>query len=129
MKSERYNKNIKTVDGYIKNFPKDIAVKLESIRKIVKKSAPQVEEKISYGMPGYKLGGMLVYFAAWKQHIALYAMPSGTKAFPKELAQYKTSKGTIQFPLDKKLPLGLIEKIVKFRVKENTLKLGLKKKK
>lgn len=126
MESSRYNKNLKTVDQYIKSFPKNVSVKLTAIRNIVKKYAPQAEEKISYGMPGYKLGGMLVYFAAWKNHVALYAMPSGTKAFEKELAKYETSKSTVQFPLDKPLPIALITKIVKFRVKENMAKVKSK---
>ena len=123
MQSSRYNKNLKTVDQYIVSFPKDVGEKLKTIRAIIKKAAPQAEEKISYGMPGYKLGGMLVYFAAWKNHVALYAMPSGVKAFQKELQKYETSKSTIQFPLNKPLPTALITKMVKFRVQENMAKV------
>jgi uncharacterized protein YdhG (YjbR/CyaY superfamily) len=80
-------------------------------------------------MPAYKYKGMLVYFAGYKNHIGLYPTASGVKVFEKELAKYKTSKGAIQFPLDKSLPLPLIKKIIKYRVKENEKKEELKLKK
>lgn len=84
---------------------------------------PDAEESISYGMPAYKLNGKaLVYFAAFKNHIGFYATPSGHSEFTMELSKYKQGKGSVQFPLDKPLPSGLITKIVKFRVKENLQK-------
>ena len=112
-------KSYKTVDLYISSFPPSVAKKLETIRSIVKKSAKGVEEKVSYGMAGYKLNGVLVYFGGFKDHVSLFAMPSAVKAFKKDLKDFKTSKGTIQFPLDKPLPTTLIKKIVTYRVKEN----------
>ncbi len=113
----------KNTDDYIKSFPKDVRQRLEQIRTIIKNTAPDAEESISYGMPAYKLKGKpLVYFAAFKNHIGFYATPSGHSEFAKELSKYKQGKGSVQFPLDKPLPLGLITKIVKFRVKENLQK-------
>jgi uncharacterized protein YdhG (YjbR/CyaY superfamily) len=112
----------KTVDGYIKMFPKDIAERLTAIRKIIQKLAPRAEEGISYGMPSYKLNGPLVYFAGFKNHIGLYALPKTGVVFQKELSSYKTSKGTVQFQHTEPLPLPLIRKIVTYRVKENKAK-------
>lgn len=101
---------------------------LEQMRNIISKAAPAAEEIISYAMPAYRLHGNLVYFAAYKNHLGFYPSSSGVKTFEKELAGYKCSKGAIQFPLDKPLPVKLITRIVKFRVKENTEKAKLKKK-
>jgi uncharacterized protein YdhG (YjbR/CyaY superfamily) len=114
------------VDEYIAIFPEAIRSKLESLREAVRKAAPGTEEIISYNMPAYKLNGILVYFAAYKSHIGFYPTATGIEAFKKELSGYKTSRGTVQFPLDEKLPIALITKIVKYRVKEN---LDKKKKK
>jgi len=115
------------VDTYIKSFPKDVALKLQSIRAIVKKTAKDAEEVLSYQMPAYKLNGMLIYFAAFKNHIGFYPFSSAIKFFKKDLVKYKTSKGTVQFPLDEPLPLQLIRKIILFRVKENLNKNGNRK--
>lgn len=124
------NKNkAKTVEEYIASFPKPLQSKLKTIRKIVKKNAPDALEKIGYGMPSYNYLGALLYFAAYQKHIGLYAMPTTIVHFEKQLAKYDTSKGTIRFDIDKKLPEGLITKIVKFRVKENIDKKKLKKNK
>lgn len=113
----------KNINDYIKSFPKDVCQRLEQIRTIIKYAAPDAEESLSYAMPAYKLNGKpLVYFAAFKNHIGFYATPSGHSEFAKELSKYKQGKGSVQFPLDKPLPLGLITKIVKFRVKENLQK-------
>lgn len=117
------NTNIKTVDQYIKLFPKDISLRLKTVREIVRKATPKATENISYGMPAYKLNGILVYFAAYKNHIGFYPMKKVILSFKKELLNYKTSKGTVQFPHDKPLPVGLITKIVKMRVKENLSKV------
>jgi uncharacterized protein YdhG (YjbR/CyaY superfamily) len=118
----------KDVDSYIDTFPKDTQELLEKIRTTIRKAAPKAEEVISYQMPAYKLEGVLVYFAGYKQHIGFYPMPSALREFKKELSIYKGSKGAVQFPLDKPLPLTLITKMVKFRVSENKKKAKEKKK-
>jgi uncharacterized protein YdhG (YjbR/CyaY superfamily) len=112
-------KQFKTIDEYIKTFPKDIQGILEKMRQTVKKAAPEAIESISYQMPAFKLSGKnIVYFAAWKKHIGFYPTPSDTEAFKKELSQYKVSKGSIQFPLDIQIPYELVKKIVIFRMKD-----------
>ena len=116
-----------TVDSYIAQQPESVQPVLQQLRNTIKKAAPHAEEVISYQMPAYKLNGMLVYFAAWKEHIGFYPASAGVSRFSDKLAKYNTSKGTIQFPLSEKLPLKLISDIVKFRVKENEAKT-LKKK-
>ena len=110
------------IDEYISLFPKDVQAILESLRQTIHKAAPKAEEAISYQMPTFKLNGNLVHFAAYKNHVGFYPTPSGIGAFKKELSKYKGSKGAVQFPIDEKLPLGLITKIVKFRVKEDLAK-------
>ena len=89
------------------------------MRLTVKRAAPQAKERISYGIPAFTLNGMLVWFAAFKNHIGFYPRTSAMAAFKKELSAYKRAKGSVQFPFDKPLPLPLISRIVKFRVKEN----------
>jgi uncharacterized protein YdhG (YjbR/CyaY superfamily) len=120
--------NYTTVDGYIAAFPKETQALLQQLRKTIKAAAPKAEEIISYGMPGYKYHGMLVYFAGYKNHIGFYGTPTAHESFKKALAIYKSGKGSVQFPLDKPLPLALVTKIVKFRVKANEEKLAAKKK-
>jgi len=115
--------NFQTIDEYIKTFPRDIQKILEAVRKTIKESAPDAEETISYQIPTFKLNGNLVHFAAFKNHIGFYPTPSGQKAFQKELSVYKSGKGSIQFPIDKPIPLSRIKKIVKHRVKENSTKI------
>lgn len=110
------------IDKYIKKFPEEVQEKLEILRRVIKENAPDAVEKISYGMPTFYLNGNLVHFAAYSGHIGFYPAPSGIEAFKDQRAVYKTSKGAIQFPLDEDLPLGLIRKIVKFRVEENSNK-------
>jgi uncharacterized protein YdhG (YjbR/CyaY superfamily) len=116
-----------TVDDYIASFPKNIQDILESVRATIQKAAPKAKEKISYGMPTFDLHGTLVHFAAFKNHIGFYATPTGHGQFQKALSQYKSGKGSVQFPLDEPMPLELIGKIVKFRVKENLAKVEEKK--
>jgi uncharacterized protein YdhG (YjbR/CyaY superfamily) len=116
-----------TINDYIASFPKDVQKILESIRETVQKAAPEATEKISYGMPTFVLNGNLVHFAAFKNHIGFYPVPSGIEKFKKELSKYKGAKGSVQFPLDEPMPLELIRKIVKFRVKENLAKAKEKK--
>jgi uncharacterized protein YdhG (YjbR/CyaY superfamily) len=116
----REKKKFQTVDEYIKTFPEDVQIILEKIRQTIRKAAPEAVEAISYGIPTFKLNGRyLVYFAAWKNHIGFYPMPSGAKAFKKELSVYKQGKGSIQFPLDRPIPYDLVYKIVSFRIKDN----------
>jgi uncharacterized protein YdhG (YjbR/CyaY superfamily) len=111
------------INTYIANYPKDVQLLLKKMRATIKKAAPKAEEAISYGIPTYKLNGNLVHFGAFKGHVSFFPTASGTAAFKKEISKYKVTKGTVQFPLDKPLPLGLITKIVRFRVKENSKKL------
>ncbi len=116
----------KNFEDYLDGFPKDVQQRLQKLRLTVKKAAPQAKEKISYGIPAFTLNGMLVWFAAFKSHIGFYPRTSAIAAFKKELSAYKGAKGSVQFPFDKPLPLALISRIVRFRVKEN---LGKSKKK
>lgn len=119
----------KDIDGYIARFPKETQKLLKQLRAATKKAAPQAEEVISYGMPAFKLNGMLVWFAAHTKHIGFYPRISAITAFKKELSVYKGAKGSVQFPFDKLLPIGLITRIVKFRVKENARRAESKNKK
>jgi uncharacterized protein YdhG (YjbR/CyaY superfamily) len=114
----------KDIDEYIAGFPENIQKILEQIRATVKKAAPDAEETIKYAMPTFTLNGNLVYFAAFKNHIGFYPAPTGDEAFKKDLSVYKTGKGSVQFPIDKPMPLNLITKIVKLRVKKNLEKEG-----
>jgi uncharacterized protein YdhG (YjbR/CyaY superfamily) len=116
----------KNIDEYIATFPREVQQKLEAMRSAIKHSAPKAEEAIKYAMPTFVMNGNLVHFAAFKNHIGFYPAPMGIKAFEKELSVYKGGKGSVQFPLDKPLPLALIKKIVKFRVQKNQEKTKLK---
>jgi uncharacterized protein YdhG (YjbR/CyaY superfamily) len=109
----------KDFDDYFSQQIPEVQILLEQMRQTIKKAAPEAEEVISYNMPAFKYHGMLVYFAAYKNHIGFYATPTGHSEFKEELSIYKQGKGSVQFPLTKPLPLDLITKIVKFRVKEN----------
>lgn len=117
---------VKDIDTYIALQPMEVREILEQVRHAISSVAPKAEEVISYGMPAFKYYGMLVYFAAFKKHIGFYSLPSGHKAFEKELSGYKQGKGSVQFPLDKPMPLTLIKKMVKFRMKENLEKFKIK---
>lgn len=116
----------KNTDDYIGQFPEKQQAALEQIRKTIRTAAPAAEEVISYQMPAYRQNGMLVYFAGYENHVGFYPTPSGIEAFKKELAVYKGAKGSVQFPIDEPLPLGLIKKIVQFRIKENAEKNNIK---
>jgi uncharacterized protein YdhG (YjbR/CyaY superfamily) len=118
----------KTVDEYLSAFPAGTKAILKEFRKTIRQAAPQAEELISYNIPAFTLQGRLVYYAAFKNHIGFYPVSSAIKTFQKDLSGYKTSKGTIQFPIDKPIPFGLITRIVKFRVKENLEKAKAKNK-
>lgn len=112
----------KTVEEYIGMFPPDVRKILQKVRQAIKRVAPGAGETISYQMPAYKLNGVLVYFAAYKNHIGFYPTASGIDAFKKELSPYKSSKGAVQFPLGKPIPYDLIERIVIYRVEEDRKK-------
>lgn len=114
------------IDTYIAQFPEDVRIKLEEIRAIVRKHAPDAVEKISYGIPTFDLNGNLVHFAGYKAHVGFYPGASGIEAFQHEFTKYKWARGSVQFPLDKKLPKTLIAKMVKYRVVQN-LEKGTKK--
>lgn len=107
-----------SIDAYIEGFPKEIQDILEEIRATVKKAAPNATETIKYDMPTFVQNGNLVHFAAFKKHIGFYPAPTGDKAFEEALKGYKTGKGSIQFPLDKPMPLELITRLVKLRVED-----------
>lgn len=110
----------KDINEYITGFPQSVRVILEALRATIKKAAPEAEETISYAIPAFKLKGrMLVYFAAFKNHVSLYPAPRTNEVFKEELSHYKGGKGTVQFPLSEPIPLPLVAKIVKFRAKEN----------
>ena len=117
------------IDEYIAGLPKDIQKILEELRSTISKAAPGAEETINYGIPTFTLNGNLVHFAAFKNHIGFYPTPGGIEAFKKELSVYEGAKGSVQFPIEKPLPLALVTKIVKFRVKENAERAKAKKKK
>lgn len=116
-----------SVDEYIAMADPKAKKALKEIRKTIKSAAPKAEEVISYQIPGYKYHGMLAFFAAWKDHISFYPAPWGAEALKKEMSGYKGSKGTIKFPLDKPMPLTLIKKMVKYRIKENEMRAAFKK--
>lgn len=108
----------KDIDEYIATFPEDVQIILEKIRNTIHEAAPDATEAISYQMPTFKLNGNLVHFAAYKKHIGFYPTPNGVSGFKEELSKYPTSKGAVQFPLDRPIPYDLIKRIVKFRVGE-----------
>jgi uncharacterized protein YdhG (YjbR/CyaY superfamily) len=108
-----------SVEQYFSKLSEPAKTRMEQMRETIKKAAPGAEEVISYNIPAFKSNGMLVWYAAYAHHIGLYPRASGIEAFKKELAGYKNAKGSVQFPLDRPLPVGLIKKIVKYRVKEN----------
>ena len=116
-----------SIDEYIKGFPDTVQELLQQVRNTIRFAAPEAEEAISYAIPTFKLNGNLVHFAAFKNHIGFYPAPTGMKEFEKDLSPYAKGKGSVQFPLDQPLPLDLITKIVKYRVKQNLSKPGKKK--
>lgn len=119
-----------TIDAYIEGFSPDVQKILQKIRKIIKQAAPGAEESISYNMPTFKLRGhYLIYFAAYKKHIALYPVPTGSKEFNEKVSAFQTGKGTLQFPLDRPIPYQLITEVVEFGIRENLAKTETKGKK
>ena len=120
------NKKPKDVDSYIAEAPKEARAKLKEMRTLIKQTAPDATEKISYGMPYYAYKGRLAYFSHWKTHVGLYIPTPVIEVHEKELAKYSTDKATVRFPLDKKLPGTLIKKLVKARLKLNEAGKGKK---
>jgi len=110
---------MKTIDEYIETFEPKIKKTLNEMRNFIKKEVPEAAEKISYGMPTFYLNGNLIHFAAFKNHYSLFPSPSGIDAFEKELAPYRTGKGTLRFSIDKPIPWEIIRKVIQFRKAEN----------
>lgn len=117
-----------SVEAYIAQFPLPTQRLLRQLRKTIRSAAPKAEECISYGIAGYKQNGVLIYFAGFQHHVSVYPAPRTDPAFRKELMGYKGGKGTVQFPLDSPLPLELVERMVRFRLKQNESKAAVKKK-
>jgi len=116
-----------TIDEYIADFPENVQPHLEKVRAAIRKAAPDAEEAIKYSMPTFVLNGNLIHFAGWTSHVGLYPGSKPIEMFKDELAKYEISKGTVRFPLDKPIPLGLIGKITKYCVKRNSERMAAKK--
>ena len=113
------NNNAADIDEYISTFPAETRKLLQQLRATIRKAAPRAEETISYGMPAFRQHRVLVYFAGYARHIGFYPTGTGIAAFKAELSAYKHSKGAVQFPLDKPLPLALIRRMVQYKVRED----------
>ena len=109
----------KTIEEYIGSAPVEVQERLWQLHKAIQTAAPGAAEALKWSMPAYSYQKILVTFAVCKKHIGFYPMPTAIKAFAKELKNFKTAEGSVQFPLEKPLPISLIKKIVKFRVKES----------
>ncbi|WP_316832455.1 iron chaperone [Pedobacter aquatilis] len=116
-----------TIDEYIALFPAKTQQLLQQIRETIHKAVPNAKEVISYKMPAFKQNGVLVYFAAYEKHIGFYPTGSGIEAFKHEFGDYKWSKGAVQFPLNKPMPLDLITRITKFKAERDSRKIAEKK--
>jgi len=116
----------KDIDAYVAGFPNDVQEILQKIRRTIRKAAPDADETIKYHMPTFTLNGNLIHFAAFKKHIGVYPVPRGDEQFKDELARYDGEKSTVRFPLDQRIPFGLISRIVKFRAKQNREKAKAK---
>ena len=122
-------KKAKDIDEYIADFPADVQLLLQKVRTAIRKAAPKAEEAIKYQMPTFVLNGNLIHFAGYQNHIGLYPGSKPIEEFKDDLVKYRTSKGTVQLPLDKPIPTGLIGKITKFCVKRNLERAAAKAKK
>jgi len=118
-----------SIDEYISRMPEDVQDRLQKIRQTIHEAAPDAEETISYQMPAFRQNGILVYFAAFKNHIGFFPTASGIEKFKEQLSAYEGSKGTVRFPLDEPVPYELISRIVRYRVEENRRKAEVKRKK
>ncbi len=119
----------RSIDEYIATFPDHVQAQLQAMRAAIHAAAPDAEERISYAMPAFAQNGILVYFAALKNHIGFYPTSSGVEAFEQELAGYVSTKGALRFPLNEPLPVELISRIVRFRVAENLNRAATKARK
>jgi len=126
MKSSRMSAPAKDIDAYLATVPADARAALERLRQAIRAAAPKATECISYGMPAYKHHGALVYFAAFKSHCSFFPGAAILKNYQDQLKGYGTSKGTIRFPVDKPLPVALVKKMVKDRVRENEARMRAK---
>lgn len=127
MENTKNNKHAASIAEYIAGFPAEVQVLLEQIRETIKEVVPDAEETISYAIPAFRVNKRsLVYFAAYKKHIGLYPAPTTVEEFKVDFAPYKTSKGTVQFPLNRPIPLELIRKVVRYLVQQNLEKAGNK---
>lgn len=115
-------KQFNTIDEYIASHPADVQLILRELRRVIVEAAPLAQEAISYGIPTFRLNGNLVHFGAYKNHIGFYPTPSGIQAFENDLSPYERSKGAVKFPINERLPLELVRKIVRYRVQENLQK-------
>ena len=116
-------KRFETIDEYIAAFPRNVQDILEELRRVIRESAPESEETISYGIPTFDFNGRhLVHFAAYRNHVGFYPTSSGIAHFKKELSRYELSRGTVRFPINEPIPFDLVKKIVKYRVEENLKK-------
>ncbi len=115
-------KSFKTIDEYILSFPKNVQNILQELRQVIRETAPEAEEAISYQMPAFRLNGILVYFAAFKNHISFFPTSSAIEEFKEKLSPYEISKGTVRFPMNEPIPFDLIKEMLRFRVKENLSK-------
>jgi uncharacterized protein YdhG (YjbR/CyaY superfamily) len=127
MTSGTKGNQIRTMDEYIAQFPKNVRDILEELRRVIHETAPDAEEAMRYGIPTFRLNGNLVHFAAFKSHIGFYPAPSAISAFTEELSRYRHSKGTVQFPIDEPVPFELVREIVRYRLKENSERENKKK--
>ena len=126
---EKTSKIASSIDQYISEAPQEVQERLKNLKAVIKSEVPDAEERIAYAMPTFSQEGNLVHFAYFKNHIGFFPAPSGIEKFQDELAKYKTSKGTVQFPLDEEIPMDLVREIVRFRLKENLAKAADKRKK
>ena len=122
-------KQARDINEYIADFPVDVQPLLQKVRTTIRRAAPKSEETIKYQIPTFVLNGNLIHFAGYKNHIGLYPGSKPIEEFKDDLVKYRTSKGTVQFPLDKPIPVGLIGKITKFCVKRNLERAAAKAKK
>jgi uncharacterized protein YdhG (YjbR/CyaY superfamily) len=120
-------KKAKDIDSYISQFPAAVQAVLEKVRATIRQAAPEAKETISYLMPSFKQHGIMVHFAAWKEHIGLYPPISGDKALEKSVARYAGPKGNLQFPLGEPIPYDLIERIVKLRVRQDSARAAARR--
>ena len=118
-----------SINEYISTLPENAQKAMREIIAAIKDVVPDAEEHISYNMPAFKVNGeYFVHFSAWKNHIGMYPIPAGNEAFQKAIEPYRSAKSSLNFPLDKPMPIKLIEKVIKFRIAENLKSAKVKSK-